>query len=139
MLNWRDALSYLLQAPSSGVDSVIADQSDTNNLLKQTHPYRVFILFLFRTLHHFVLTLLRMAIGLPEPGSGIRISMDRGGTFTDCVATVPGQDDIVVKLLSADPTNYPDAPVEAIRRVLEKATGRPYPKGHRISLQGVGK
>ncbi|KAI1484920.1 Hydantoinase B/oxoprolinase-domain-containing protein [Biscogniauxia mediterranea] len=68
---------------------------------------------------------------------GIRIAIDRGGTFTDCVATVPGQDDIVVKLLSVDPSNYPDAPVEAIRQVLEKATGKPYPKGEKISLRGV--
>ncbi|KAK2047661.1 hydantoinase B/oxoprolinase [Colletotrichum somersetense] len=74
---------------------------------------------------------------LPGPVEGIRISIDRGGTFTDCVASVPGQDDILVKLLSVDPSNYPDAPVEAIRRVLEKATGREYPKGKKISLRGV--
>ncbi|ORY58448.1 Hydantoinase B/oxoprolinase-domain-containing protein [Pseudomassariella vexata] len=73
----------------------------------------------------------------PEPARGIRISIDRGGTFTDCVAFVPGQDDILVKLLSVDPDNYPDAPVEAIRRVLEQATGKPYPKGEKISLRGV--
>ncbi|KAF4614298.1 hypothetical protein G7Y89_g15438 [Cudoniella acicularis] len=69
--------------------------------------------------------------------AGIRISIDRGGTFTDYVASIPGQDDILVKLLSVDPNNYPDAPVEAIRRVLEKATGKCYPKGEKISLQGV--
>ncbi|KAJ3950419.1 uncharacterized protein N0V96_001564 [Colletotrichum fioriniae] len=74
---------------------------------------------------------------LPGPVGGIRISIDRGGTFTDCVASVPGQDDILVKLLSVDPSNYPDAPVEAIRRVLEKATGKEYPKGKKISLRGV--
>ncbi|GKT56854.1 LOW QUALITY PROTEIN: 5-oxoprolinase [Colletotrichum tofieldiae] len=74
---------------------------------------------------------------LPGPVEGIRISIDRGGTFTDCVASVPGQDDILVKLLSVDPSNYPDAPVEAIRRVLEKATGNEYPKGTKISLRGV--
>lgn len=70
---------------------------------------------------------------------GIRISIDRGGTFTDCVASVPGQDDIVVKLLSVDPDNYSDAPVEAIRRVLERATGHLYPKGQKIDLHGVGR
>ncbi|KFY84215.1 hypothetical protein V500_09499 [Pseudogymnoascus sp. VKM F-4518 (FW-2643)] len=75
------------------------------------------------------------SIAMPSPG--IRISIDRGGTFTDCVATIPGQDDCVVKLLSVDPDNYEDAPVEAIRRVLESANGRPYPKGQKISLQGV--
>jgi len=55
-----------------------------------------------------------------------------------CVASVPGKDDILIKLLSVDPANYLDAPVEAIRRVLEKATGRIYPKGQKISLRGVG-
>ncbi|ETS76508.1 hypothetical protein C11D3.15 [Pestalotiopsis fici W106-1] len=74
---------------------------------------------------------------LSEPVRGIRIAIDRGGTFTDCVAAVPGQEDILIKLLSVDPSNYPDAPVEAIRRVLEKATGRSYPKGQKISLEGV--
>ncbi|KAH7140192.1 hydantoinase B/oxoprolinase [Dactylonectria estremocensis] len=74
---------------------------------------------------------------LPERTPGIRISIDRGGTFTDCVATVPSRDDILIKLLSVDPNNYPDAPVEAIRRVLEAATGRSYPRGEKISLKGV--
>ncbi|TVY28684.1 Uncharacterized protein LHYA1_G002437 [Lachnellula hyalina] len=74
---------------------------------------------------------------ISNPTAGIRISIDRGGTFTDCVASVPGQDDILIKLLSVDPNNYPDAPVEAIRRVLEKATGKSYPKGQKISLRGV--
>lgn len=76
---------------------------------------------------------------IAESPAGIRISIDRGGTFTDCVATVPGENDIVIKLLSVDPANYSDAPVEAIRRVLEKATGRLYPKGQKISVQGIGK
>ncbi|KAI1370860.1 hydantoinase B/oxoprolinase [Hypoxylon crocopeplum] len=74
---------------------------------------------------------------ISEPVRGIRIAIDRGGTFTDCVASIPGQDDILIKLLSVDPSNYPDAPVEAIRRVLEKATGESYPKGQKISLKGV--
>ncbi|KAL1852997.1 hypothetical protein Plec18170_005579 [Paecilomyces lecythidis] len=74
---------------------------------------------------------------LGTPVGGIRIAIDRGGTFTDCVASVPGKDDILIKLLSVDPSNYQDAPVEAIRRVLEKATGRSYPKSEKISLQGV--
>ncbi|KAK6088773.1 5-oxoprolinase (hydantoinase B/oxoprolinase) [Seiridium cupressi] len=54
-----------------------------------------------------------------------------------CVASVPGQDDILIKLLSVDPSNYRDAPVEAIRRVLEKATGKSYPRDQKISLEGV--
>lgn len=55
------------------------------------------------------------------------------------MASVPGQHDIVMKLLSVDQNNYPDAPVEAIRRVLEKATGKIYPQEKKISLRGVGK
>ena len=48
----------------------------------------------------------------PQPlKAGIEIAIDRGGTFTDCIATnIPGQEDIVVKLLSVDPLNYHDAP-----------------------------
>ncbi|OMP86684.1 hypothetical protein BK809_0003857, partial [Diplodia seriata] len=62
---------------------------------------------------------------------------DRGGTFTDCVASVPGKQDIVIKLLSVDPENYKDAPSEAIRRVLEMATGKSFPKGQKIPLADV--
>lgn len=49
---------------------------------------------------------------------------DRGGTFTDVWASVPGQKDIVLKLLSVDPDNYDDAPSEGIRRVLEIVSGQ---------------
>ncbi|KAK4144288.1 putative oxysterol binding protein [Dichotomopilus funicola] len=48
---------------------------------------------------------------------GIRIAIDRGGTFTDCVGTYRGQD-VVIKLLSEDPANYADAPLEGIRRIM---------------------
>jgi len=48
-----------------------------------------------------------------------RFSIDRGGTFTDIYAEVPGSPGYrVVKLLSEDPAHYPDAPSEGIRRVL---------------------
>ena len=54
------------------------------------------------------------------PGA-IRFSIDRGGTFTDVYAEVPRQGTIYTeKLLSVDPANYPDAPREGIRRLLEK-------------------
>lgn len=47
--------------------------------------------------------------------AGIEIAIDRGGTFTDCIATnVPGGEDIVVKLLSVDPSNYEDAPTVSV-------------------------
>ncbi|KAH6686203.1 5-oxoprolinase [Plectosphaerella plurivora] len=61
--------------------------------------------------------------------SGIQISIDRGGTFTDVHASVPGRDDIVLKVLSVDPSNYNDAPTEGVRRVLELVTGTPHPRG----------
>ena len=50
-----------------------------------------------------------------------RFSIDRGGTFTDVYAEVPGEPGFkVVKLLSVDPANYDDAPREGIRRILEE-------------------
>ena len=67
----------------------------------------------------------------------IRIAIDRGGTFTDCLGIVPGQPDILVKLLSNDPTNYADAPTEGIRRILEVATGDAIPRGHKIDTRGI--
>jgi 5-oxoprolinase (ATP-hydrolysing) len=67
----------------------------------------------------------------------IKISIDRGGTFTDVHALVPGKPDIVLKLLSVDPGNYPDAPTEGIRRVLEQATGATLPRGAPLRLDGI--
>ncbi|KLO99239.1 Uncharacterized protein Y057_14493 [Fusarium fujikuroi] len=55
------------------------------------------------------------------------ISIDRGGTFTDVHAIIPGRPDIVLKLLSVDPAHYNDAPTEGIRRVIELFTGKPHP------------
>ncbi|MQM02247.1 hypothetical protein Taro_035008 [Colocasia esculenta] len=53
-----------------------------------------------------------------------RFCIDRGGTFTDIYAEVPGQSEChVLKLLSVDPSNYDDAPIEGIRRILEEYTG----------------
>ncbi|KAI1380423.1 Hydantoinase B/oxoprolinase-domain-containing protein [Hypoxylon crocopeplum] len=67
----------------------------------------------------------------------IKISIDRGGTFTDVHAIVPGKPDIVLKLLSVDPSNYQDAPTEGIRRVLEAATGESLPRGVPLKLDGI--
>jgi 5-oxoprolinase (ATP-hydrolysing) len=65
-----------------------------------------------------------------------RFSIDRGGTFTDVYAEVPGEPGFrVVKLLSEDPANYPDAPREGIRRILEEVTGRCYPKEGFVSSE----
>ena len=44
------------------------------------------------------------------PDTSFRFSIDRGGTFTDVYAEVPGESEFrVIKLLSEDPQNYADA------------------------------
>lgn len=72
--------------------------------------------------------------------SKIRIAIDRGGTFTDCIAN-PGSgnpdDDVVIKLLSVDPRNYPDAPLEGIRRLLEICEKKKIPRGQKLDISGV--
>ncbi|KDN65779.1 hypothetical protein CSUB01_05839 [Colletotrichum sublineola] len=62
----------------------------------------------------------------------IRVSIDRGGTFCDVIAHVDGREPLIFKLLSEDPANYPDAPTEGIRRVLEAVEGKPVPKGEKL-------
>lgn len=71
------------------------------------------------------------------PSHGIRIAIDRGGTFTDIYASIPGREDVVLKTLSVDPANYPDAPTEGIRRVLELATSCNIPRGQLLDLSAV--
>ena len=75
----------------------------------------------------------------PKNG-GIRIAIDRGGTFTDCVGN-PGtgkmEDDIVIKLLSEDPNNYDDAPQEGIRRLLSQFTGQEIPRGQALDTSRI--
>ncbi|WWC58637.1 uncharacterized protein I303_101181 [Kwoniella dejecticola CBS 10117] len=76
------------------------------------------------------------------PDRSIRISIDRGGTFTDVhVSTLPKstsssnadddskREEFILKLLSQDPGNYKDAPTEGVRRALERITGEKYPRG----------
>ncbi|KAK2054486.1 hydantoinase B/oxoprolinase [Colletotrichum caudatum] len=62
----------------------------------------------------------------------IRVSIDRGGTFCDVIAHVDGREPLIFKLLSEDPANYPDAPTEGIRRVLEAVEGKPIPVGDKL-------
>ncbi|PKY01005.1 hypothetical protein P168DRAFT_274575 [Aspergillus campestris IBT 28561] len=68
----------------------------------------------------------------------ITISIDRGGTFTDVHAIVPGRPDIILKLLSVDPGHYQDAPTEGIRQILELVTGKPHPRGQPLELGPIG-
>lgn len=43
----------------------------------------------------------------------------------------------VLKLLSEDPGNYPDAPREGIRRVLEKVTGKDHPRDKPVDTSHI--
>ncbi|KAI1662674.1 Hydantoinase B/oxoprolinase-domain-containing protein [Daldinia decipiens] len=67
---------------------------------------------------------------------GVRIAIDRGGTFTDCVGTLDGKD-VVIKLLSEDPANYEDAPLEGIRRILSHFEGREIPRGEALDTSKI--
>eukprot|EP00118_Oscarella_pearsei_P010258 m.62328 g.62328 ORF g.62328 m.62328 type:complete len:1245 (+) comp35057_c0_seq3:36-3770(+) len=60
--------------------------------------------------------------------SGFRFAIDRGGTFTDVYAECPSGEVRVMKLLSEDPSNYADAPREAIRRIIQEELGCALPK-----------
>src|ERR1700722_8014668 len=51
--------------------------------------------------------------------------IDRGGTFTDIVGCAPDGSLHTHKLLSENPSQYPDAAVEGIRRLLGLAPGEP--------------
>lgn len=69
----------------------------------------------------------------------IRVSIDRGGTFCDVIATdSDGRNPLIFKLLSEDPANYPDAPTEAIRRILEKLEGKTIPVGEKLDASRIG-
>lgn len=67
---------------------------------------------------------------------GIRIAIDRGGTFTDCVGEHNGKETII-KLLSEDPANYKDAPLEGIRRIMSHFLGREVPRGEALDTSQI--
>ncbi|KAJ1964190.1 hypothetical protein IWQ62_003003 [Dispira parvispora] len=86
--------------------------------------------------------------------ANLDISIDRGGTFTDCYATydelpggstaqdipvplIPQRRSILIKLLSQDPQNYEDAPREGIRRILQRVTGKDYPRDQPVDTSGI--
>ncbi|ERN07735.1 hypothetical protein AMTRI_Chr08g204740 [Amborella trichopoda] len=71
-------------------------------------------------------------------GEKFRFCIDRGGTFTDIYAEVPGEPACrVMKLLSIDPSNYEDAPIEGIRRILEECTGKKIPRSSKIPTDKI--
>lgn len=75
---------------------------------------------------------------METPSIGIKIAIDRGGTFTDAWAQIPGkQQHVVLKVLSASPEEYDDAPTECIRQILEIAAGSEIPRGTPLDLTPV--
>ncbi|MES1984578.1 MAG: hydantoinase B/oxoprolinase family protein [Pseudomonadota bacterium] len=54
-----------------------------------------------------------------------RFAVDRGGTFTDIVATTPEGDLVTEKLLSQNPGSYADAASEGVRRLMMRYGGGP--------------
>ncbi len=58
---------------------------------------------------------------------GWQFWIDRGGTFTDVVAKAPDGSIFVDKLLSENPEQYPDAPVQGIRNILGISQNAPIP------------
>ncbi|KAJ3185459.1 hypothetical protein HDU87_000080 [Geranomyces variabilis] len=84
-----------------------------------------------------------MTLSASPPNRDIRVCIDRGGTFTDCIAFYPAADGsgrtetLIVKLLSVDPDSYSDAPREGIRRILENITGIPHPKDRPVDTSRI--
>lgn len=58
----------------------------------------------------------------------------------DCVGN-PGtgkmEDDIIIKLLSEDPSNYEDAPLEGIRRLMSKFLSKEIPRGEPLDTSEI--
>lgn len=76
-------------------------------------------------------------MGSENTPKGIRIAIDRGGTFTDCVGSLPSHPDVIIKLLSEDPSNYADAPLEGIRRILSHFSDRDIPRGEPLDTSCI--
>ncbi|MGK7892884.1 MAG: hydantoinase/oxoprolinase N-terminal domain-containing protein, partial [Xenococcus sp. (in: cyanobacteria)] len=53
--------------------------------------------------------------------------IDRGGTFTDVIGLSPDGEIMVHKLLSENPEQYPDAPIQGIRHILGLSQDQPIP------------
>lgn len=47
------------------------------------------------------------------------------------------KDDVIIKLLSEDPANYHDAPLEGIRRLLSRFTGKEIPRGEVLDTSKI--
>lgn len=47
------------------------------------------------------------------------------------------EDDVIIKLLSEDPSNYDDAPLEGIRRLLSRFSGKEIPRGEPLDTSAI--
>lgn len=70
----------------------------------------------------------------PTPGQW-QFWIDRGGTFTDIIASAPSGERHSLKLLSENPSQYDDAAVEGIRRCLGVAPGTLLPSDRIASVK----
>ncbi|KAG0674297.1 hypothetical protein C6P42_002291 [Pichia californica] len=68
--------------------------------------------------------------------NNVTIAIDRGGTFTDVIYKYADTEK-TFKLLSVDPSNYTDANIEGIRRVLEKVTGKNISRGEKLDTSCI--
>ncbi|MDJ0903766.1 MAG: hydantoinase/oxoprolinase family protein [Xenococcus sp. MO_188.B8] len=64
---------------------------------------------------------------LDNSSPGWQFWIDRGGTFTDVIGKSPEGKIIVHKLLSENPEQYPDAPIQGIRNILGISKDEPIP------------
>ncbi|WP_309092199.1 hydantoinase/oxoprolinase family protein, partial [Phenylobacterium sp.] len=60
--------------------------------------------------------------------------IDRGGTFTDVIGRAEDGSETSLKLLSSSPA-YPDAAVEAMRRILGVSAGQPFPADRVVAIK----
>ena len=64
---------------------------------------------------------------MKSSNSGWQFWIDRGGTFTDIVAQTPTGETLIHKLLSENPQQYEDAPIQGIRELMGIESGLPIP------------
>ena len=69
-----------------------------------------------------------------------RIAIDRGAAFTEVIGN-PGfgkqEDDVIIKILSVDPKNYPDTPLKGIRHILEIFENKKINRGTVLDISNV--
>ncbi|MCJ8738120.1 hypothetical protein PDJAM_G00031930, partial [Pangasius djambal] len=87
---------------------------------------------------HFEHYKLVSTLSMADSDGKFCFAIDRGGTFTDVFARLPGGEERVMKLLSHDPQNYRDAPTEGIRRILQQETGRSFPRDEPLDSSLIG-